>query len=144
MNKAKDYKILIRLTKKDFEKIEEFSNKLTLQRAQEDVENKIPPSRRRRSASLSTAAWVLIEKGLFSLDQTDKEWHALNKKIITIIVLFFVLCAGMITYIQIDKYQAEKAIKSKEQEQIQKIQESLNKTINTPIKPISEGKGNFK
>lgn len=68
----------------------------------------------------------------------------MNKKIIAVIVGFFMVCAGVVTYIQIDKHQTEKAAQLKEQEQIKKIQEDLDKTINAPRQKISEGKGTFK
>lgn len=65
--------IHVHLDKKDYDAVDNYAEQLTELRAQEDEKNKVPPSRRRRSASLSTAARLLILEGLKALKNDQKE-----------------------------------------------------------------------
>lgn len=64
MEVKQDNRLYVWVSQEILDKIQRHATKMTMIRAAEDVQKKIPPSRRRRAASLSTAARDLILKGL--------------------------------------------------------------------------------
>ena len=59
-----DNRIVVWVSQKIYDEIQNYAAKMTKKRAAEDAEKKIPPSRRRRAVSISTAAKDLIQRGI--------------------------------------------------------------------------------
>ncbi|MEL7632762.1 hypothetical protein [Sporomusa sphaeroides] len=65
-------------------------------------------------------------------------------KIIIGLLVVIAIGIGIIVFQQVAKSREETQIKQKEEQMIKEIEENIQKTLNQPRTPITEGKGKFR